>query len=254
VTHSRQSGIAFRIGLLAFFVGVCSLLCVLSPVRAQVSPKKIVRTQEELPLFSYPVQETARALLTSDDATFNVLTGQVKRDLDSVLRDYDIQDKGVLLHLLSHKVDLQMLSGDDVEALKTCEQMRSLFDQPELKVMGMFNDITFLKARMATGQSGGPIFQADYEKRFRVQVEALPWDVVAERIKNRKTKFEKLSVEYVKSQVEAEVEPFVSKNRSLDFAMATRLIYWRGELLTEVPQREIVLDILSAYMKEHNAL
>lgn len=223
-----------------------------SQTNAQSSPsKKVVRQEADLPQFSYPVTGTAEALLTADDTTFTAFASQVNDDLESILRDYNIQDKGVLLHLLSHKVDLQTLSGDDRGALQTCEQMRSLFDQPELKVMGMFSDLTFLNTRIATGASGGPIFQAEYEKRFRAQVEALPWDVVAERIKRSKAKAEKLTPEYVMSQVQTEIEPSVTKNHALDFHLATRLIYWRGELLTEVPQRQIMLTVLSQYINEH---
>ncbi len=219
---------------------------------AHSSPsKKVVSKEGDLPQFTYPVTGTAQALLMADDATFNAFASKVNDDLESILRDYDIRDKGVLLHLLSHRVDLHTLSDDDRSALQTCEQMRSLFDQPELKVMGMFNDLTFLNTRMATGLSGGPIFQAKYEKRFRWQVEALPWTVVAERIKNRKAKFEKLTAEYVMSQVETEIEPSITKNHALDFKLATRLVYWRGELLTEVPQRLIVLTVLSQYINEH---
>jgi len=221
---------------------------------AQDLPKKVVRSESDLPRFSYPLSETAQAVLSSNDVTFNNLANQVRPDLASIFRDYDIQDKGVLINLLSHKVDIETLAGDDAEALKTCEQMRLLFEQPELKVMGMFSDVSFLESRMATGNSSGSVFQSAYEKNFRARVEALPWDVVAERIRNRKAKFDKLTVEYVKARVEAEIEPFVSKNRALDFPMATRLIYWRGELLTEVPQREIVLQILSTYISQHTAL
>jgi prolyl oligopeptidase len=221
---------------------------------AQSSPSRIVvRKQEDLPQFTYPMTGTAQVLLTSDDATFNVLASQVKHDLDSVLQDYDIQDRGVLVNLLSDQVDLQMLFGDDAQALKTCEQMRALFDKPDMKATGMFNDLSFLRARIATGQSNGEAFQLEYEKDLRSLVESLPWEVVAERIRKRKARFEKLNTEYVKTQVENEIEPFVTKNHALDFPMATRLIFWRGILLTEVPQRQVVLDILSAYIKEHGA-
>ena len=240
----------FALAALFAFASQSAAVGSLTDPQASVT-KKIVSTQEDLPQFSYPVRGSAQVLLMADDATFNAFASKVNDDLESILRDYDIRDKGVLLHLLSHKVDLRTLSGDDRSALQTCEQMRSLFDQPELKVMGMFTDLIFLNTRMVTGLSGGPVFQAEYEKRFRSQVEALPWDVVAERIKNRKAKFEKLTAEYVMSQVETEMEPSITKNHALDFNLATRLIYWRGELLTEIPQRQIVLNALSQYINEH---
>lgn len=50
------------------------------------------------------------------------------------------------------------------------------------------------------------------------------------------------------AQVEADIEPYLSQHHALDFPAATKLVYWRGTLLTEVPQRQIVLDIPSAYI------
>jgi hypothetical protein len=231
---------------------VMALLVAPLAAAAQSVGKKTINSEADLPQFYYPVTGTAEALLISDPATFDVLARRVRHDLESILRDYEIRDHGVLLHLLSAEVDLQMLFGDDAEALKTCEQMRGLFDRPDMKATGMFNDLSFLRARIATGQSNSEAFQLEYEKDFRSLVESLPWDVVAERIRKRKARFEKLNAEYVETQVETEIEPFVTKNHALDFAMATRLIFWRGTLLTEVPQRKIVLDILSTYIEEHD--
>jgi len=194
---------------------------------------------------------TAQALLASDAATFATFATHIKRDLESILSNNDIDDKGVLLRLLSDKVDLEMLFREDAEALETCEKMRILVDRADFRATGMFNDLSFIRARMATGRSDGKAFQAEYKKDFGSLVKSLPWDVVAERIKKTRIKFARLSADYVKTQVETEIEPYVSAHHALDFPTATRLIFWRGTLLTEVPQREIVLDILSAYMKEH---
>jgi hypothetical protein len=242
--------LSFWVGLASIVIAIALLVAPLTA--AQLIDKKKINSEADLPQFSYPVTGTAQALLISDAPTFDVLARRVRHDLESILRDYDIQDHGVLLHLLSDEVDLQMSFGDDAEALKTCEQMRVLFDRPDMKATGMFNDLSFLRARIATGQSNGEAFQLEYEKDFRSLVESLPWDVVAERIRKRKARFEKLNAEYVKTQVETEIEPFVTKNHALDFPMATRLIFWRGTLLTEVPQRQIVLDILSTYIEEHD--
>lgn len=246
--------VRMRLAIVVLAAGSTAFAQTRPPTNAQpVHSKKVVKKEGDLPTFMYPVTGTAQALLDSDAATFNAFASRVRSDLESVFREYDVQDKGVLLHLLSDKLDLQTSFGDDADALNTCEQMRLLFDQPAMKVTGMFNDVTFLKARMTTGQSGGEAFQREYEKTFRSQVDSLPWAVVAERVRKRRADFERLSVEYVASRVRADIEPFVSEHHALDFPRATRLIFWRGVLLTELPQRQIVLDVLSAYIKEHDA-
>ena len=60
-------------------------------------------TVDDLPLFTYPVTGSAQALLSTDDATFNAFARNVRNDLESVLRDYDVQDKGVLVQLSGQK-------------------------------------------------------------------------------------------------------------------------------------------------------
>ena len=249
---SSSRDFSLWVGVTTRVIAVALLVAPLAAA-AQSVGKKTINSEADLPRFSYPVTGTAQALLISDTPTFNSLARQVRHDLESILRDYDIQDRGVLLHLLSDEVDLQIWFGGDTEALKTCEQMRGLFDKPDMKATGMFNDLSFLRARIATGQSNGEAFQLEYQKDFRSLVESLPWDVVAERIRKRRARFETLNAEYVKTQVETEIEPFVTKNHALDFPMATRLIFWRGTLLTEVPQRQIVLDILSTYIEKHDS-
>lgn len=217
----------------------------------QAGTKPKLGKEADLPQFSYPVAGTAIQLLEADPETFKKFASQVRTDLDSVFKDYDVEDPSVLIHLLSHQLDLQMLFEQDQDALETCAKMRDLFDKPELKTMGMFNDVTFIRTRMTTGSSDGPAFQRDYEARFRDQVNALPWAVVSERIVKIKSKFEKLSLDSVRSRVVAEIEPTISKNHALDFSTATRLIFWRGVLNTELPQREIVLSVLNDYIRAH---
>jgi hypothetical protein len=227
------------------------LLTLFAPTKAESTDKPKIRSEADLPRFNYPMKLAAQELLTSDATTFDAFAEKVKRDLESVLRNYDTEDPGVLVRLLSDKVDLEMLFREDVEALQTCEQMRNLVDRPDFKATGMFNDLSFIRARMATGRSDGQAFQAEYRKDFASLVSLLPWDVVAERIKKTQKKFERLNNEYVQMQVAAEIEPYLKEHQSLDFRLATKLIFWRGTVLTEIPQRQIVLDILNAYIKQH---
>lgn len=233
--------------------GAAAVCVIALPLGAYSADKSEVRSEADLPQFSYPMTLSARALITSDTATFGAFAARVKRDLESIFLRYDIADTGVLVRLLSDKVDLQVLFKDDVEALKTCEQMRSLVDRPDFKATGMFNDLSFIRARMASGRSDGEEFQTEYKKDFGSLVESLPWDIVAGRVKKTAQKFERLSKEYVLMQVDTEIEPYVSAHHALDFRMATKLIFWRGTLLTELPQRQIVLDVLTAYIKAHDA-
>src|SRR4051812_9152739 len=94
--------------------------------------KKTVRTQDDLPRYSYPITGTASALLTADDPTFAAFAAKVRADVDRTLADYDIQDHAALRELLSTRLALQVLSGtEDKQALATVNQIRMLEDKPD---------------------------------------------------------------------------------------------------------------------------
>ncbi len=230
-------------------VGLVPMDC--SRLGAQAEQKSKIASDVDLPRFTYSAPISAATLLGADDATFKNFATRVRTDLETIFRDYEITDNAVLLHLLSHRLDLEMLFEDDVAALETCKQMQALFEKPELKAMGMYNDVAFIRARMATGKSGGPEFQREYQTLLEAKTNLLPWEVVAERIRKTQARFEKLSTDYVNERVASEIEPVVSKEKAFDFQAATRLIFWHGVLSTELPQRGIVLRVLSAYIDAH---
>jgi hypothetical protein len=65
-------------------------------VRPQTSGKKRVGSQSDLPRFTYSATGSASDLVQADDAAFNAFAAKVKADLDSIFRDYDIEDKATL--------------------------------------------------------------------------------------------------------------------------------------------------------------
>jgi hypothetical protein len=58
-----------------------------------------------------------------------------------------------------------------------------LDDRPGFKATGMFNGLSFLRARIAPGRSDGKSFQAEFRNDLGALVQSLPWDVVAARFK-----------------------------------------------------------------------
>jgi hypothetical protein len=86
---------------------------------AQTSRKKIVKSDDDLPRFTYPVRGSASALVEADDATFNVVAAKIRPDLDNILRDYEINDKATMRDLLSARLELQMLRGEYLPAFET---------------------------------------------------------------------------------------------------------------------------------------
>src|ERR1700733_1580679 len=105
----------------------CALILLFAPFATGEANKKIqVKEQSDLPRFTYPLSGPASVLLQADAATFNAFAVKVRTDLDAILRDYEIEDKATLRSLLSAKLDLHHLAGEDAAALATVKALRAL--------------------------------------------------------------------------------------------------------------------------------
>jgi hypothetical protein len=102
---------------------------------SQSGEKKKVNSQADLPRFSYPMAVPASELVRADDATFNAFVTKVHADLDTIFRDYSIDHKATLRTLLSVKLDLQQLAGEDQAALQTIDTLRSFEEKPAAKLI-----------------------------------------------------------------------------------------------------------------------
>ena len=200
-----------RLFVLVFATGS---LVVLSPATssAQTPAKKVVKTQDDLPRFNYPITGTATDLVKSDDATFNAFASKVQADVDSVLSDYDIQDHATLRSLLSVQLALQVLSGtQDKAALVNIAKLRDLEDKPDAKLLSGIRTEAFLKARIQTGQSSGPAFTQAYSGAYAAALAPLPWAVVANRVKESKSSAQLISEALILGSVQAQIEPALAK-------------------------------------------
>jgi hypothetical protein len=104
------------------------------------TPKKIASTEADLPRFNYPVDGDAQQLLNMPAEDFLRFASPIRSDVDSTLRDYDIQDHAAHRKLLQARLNLEILSGENAAALKTIQEIRSLEDKPVIKVVASLNE------------------------------------------------------------------------------------------------------------------
>jgi hypothetical protein len=214
--------------------------------------KKVVKTEDDLPRFNYPISGTATALLQSDDATFNVFAGRVKTDIDSLLTGYDIQDHATLRDILNVRVSLQLLAGDDKAALATLDQLRSLEDKPDAKLLSGLRTRAMLAAHASTGQTSGAAFDAAFAKAYAASVDPLPWAIVGNRVKEAKSSAEILSPALLLGSVQAGIEPALARSHQLSNDLAWALIGDRVALKQILPLKQQTLAVLTKDVAEHD--
>ena len=234
-------------GFLAVFLAILAAL----PLAA-TAQKKVVKTEDDLPRFNYPISGTATELLQSDDTTFNAFAARVKADVDSVLNDYDIQDHATLRDLLSVRAALQLLAGDDKSALVTLDQVRELEDKPDAKLLSGLRTRAMIAARASTGQSSGAAYEAAFAKAYADALQPLPWAIVGNRIKESKSSVEIISPAIILGSVQANIEPALAKTHQLGNDLAWALISDRLTLKQVLPLKQPALAVLTKDVAEHN--
>ena len=216
--------------------------------------KKKVTSQADLPRFSYPLTGTASELVQSDDSTFKAFAAKVRADLDSVLRDYEIDDKATLRTLLSVKLDLQELAGEYKDGLETVAALRALQQKPAAKLFAFLYTRARLQAAIDAKAIQGPAYEQAFTKYFKEAIDPLPWDVVQDSVKESYAGSRLYTKSVAVGNVETELDPAVQKSGALDNQEAWDLISTRDDLQSGIPLLHARAQVLKEYIAAHNVV
>jgi len=231
------------------------LLLLLTPVAyAQSSAKKKVSSQTDLPRFTYPVQGSASELVQADDATFNVFAKKVQTDLDTIFRDYEIEDKSTLRTLLTARFNLQRLVGEYRAALESVDALRAAQEKPAAKLTSGLFDLAMLQAVIETKSTAGPTFDQVFTKRFSESINALPWDIVQDDIRSWYASTRVYTKSFALGDVKTDLDPAVQKSGAPDNLEAWDLIGTRASLRFYIPLEPVLGPILKQYIAAHNVV
>ena len=240
---------------------VCSLLAslllfilIVPFSHSQSVPKKKVNSQADLPRFSYPVTGSASELVQADDASFNAFATKVRTDLETIFRNYEIADKATMRSLLSARLDLQELAGENQAALETVEALRALEEKPAAKlVTGLFARAR-LQAAIETKSSSGPAFVQAFTKFYGEAINSLPWDVVQDSMKASYASSRIYTKAVALGGVKTDIDPAVEKSGTLDNLEAWDLISTRDDLRVAIPLGPARAEVLKRYIAAHNVV
>jgi hypothetical protein len=230
---------------------VCLLVLLVPIVHSQTGDKKKVDNASDLPRFTYPVTGSASDLVQSDSATFNAFAAKVKADLDSIFRDYDIQDKATLRSLLSARVSLQQAAGENQLALETLESLLKLAEKPTDNLHTRVVTKSELQAAVETNSTSGPAFEQAFRRYFRQAWDALPSDVAQNTARNVIAGSVTFGSAVVIGEVKAVFDPAIQKSGVLNNTQAWELIRERNTLRIDLPVQDAEVEILREFVASH---
>jgi hypothetical protein len=214
--------------------------------------KKKVASASDLPRFSYPMNVPPSSFLMTDDETFNAFALKVMHDVDSVLNEYDIEDKATLRSLYGTKLDVQMLTNDNQGALATLNTLRSLQEKPQSKATSGMIDRPLLDARISTRANSGEALQRAFQSNLEALLGSMEWRVVQDRVKQVKGSFEIATPDLIVGSEKQGLDPAAKQSNTVDLDAAETLIEDRSFIKIIYPVRQQALAALTAYVTAHN--
>jgi len=212
-------------------------------LQAQTKPR--IEKAADLPRFTYPLKGSLEALV-KDPTTFAAFSADLRRDVESVLAKYEIADKASERELLGTLLQLDLLAGKDADALKRIEQIRVLQEKPADKLLTGLQARAIIDGRMAAGS--GPAYLAAVRSSLEASLKPLPYEVIANDIKEAKASAELLGEGRLLGYVNEVLQPTVDKTGALSSELAPGLVSVRYALVLRLPLKQTLVDTYSAYL------
>jgi len=214
------------------------------------APKKKITRAADLPQFSYPISGKVEDLLRSPEA-FNQLMAQVRKDIESVLAGYDIEEAATRRRLLGTLARLDLLEGKDEDALRLLDQVREIEDKPGQKLISGLTFRAIIEARAQYKDHNSAEYRREVYRRVRESLDKLPFDVVENDIKSSKAGFEMLNENVAIGQIRSVFDPVVEKTGGLSDPLADQLPAVQVTLREILPLKDSLTEAFASYLAAH---
>lgn len=232
-----------------FWIGVMLLALIVDAHAQDASPARtVITTQANLPRHSYALTTTSASALLDDDAAFNALAAQVRRDTEVTLHDYDIRDQKAKVALYSVLRDLALLRGDATAELGYGEKMRASASKPAAKLTySLLEDAAAKAASVSVDQRASA-----YRDALKKAINPMPWAVVREDLKNIKHVAQLPNEPItVRAEMAAVVDPVVGASGRLSDKQARGIVAARVDLEYITPYNKDTVDVIGRHIASH---
>ena len=215
---------------------------------AQTKPR--IEKAADLPRFSYKVEGNVEDILR-DDAKFARFAADVRRDAESVLRDYEIDDRATLRQLEGELAQLDYLDGKPDAALARLGRIKELQDKPADKLMSGMQMRAIIGAQRKVGDRTSDAYRAEVGRLIGADLAPLPYEVVQNEVKEAKASAEIASEALVLGYMRNVIQPTVDKAGALSSDLAPVVINAKYRLVATLPLKRTLITTYSAYLDAH---
>lgn len=216
---------------------------------AGAAEKPKITSQDQLPRFEYALTGKAADILT-DAPAYEALAAKVRKDLEGLLDQYAIEDRTTLQGILTTLMSLDFEAGNDAAALERLAKIRELEAKPANKLTTGVLLESVISARRSHAAMDDA-FRAAFAKTYAEKVNALPYEVVADNLKQAKASAEIVSRALLLGSVESQVQPGLDKTGTISGDVAQELVAQRVAYTTFIPLKDERASVLGAYLAAH---
>jgi hypothetical protein len=230
---------------------VTGLVTILTAAGAALAGDKIpVKSADDLPRHTYTIPGKVSELLQSDEQ-FAALAKAVRADLEADLAKYEIGDATALQRLYGVVLNLNLLEGRLERVSEDVARLRELETKEAKKLTTGLVAEAWVAARKRAGQDDDEFRTALRQDLLR-RLRDLPWEVVADEIKQRKAQLEIATEPFLMGMVQSSLDPTVEKNEGrISSDVAHQIVSLRFMLKIAIPIRSAVLSAYQAVIDEH---
>jgi subtilisin family serine protease len=217
---------------------------------AAAEGKKRIDKAADLPRFSYKLDGRIEDMVR-DDAKFKPFAGEVRRDLESVLAQYDIEDKATLRQILGELAQLDILDGSYEAALARVAQVKALEEKPADKLLSGITARAIVAGVHASPDRTSAAYRAAAAQSIKSELAAIPYDVIANEAKEIKAFAELLGEGRLIGNVREVLQPSVDKNGSMSSDLAPALVRVKYTYRYILPLKPALVDAWTTYLAAH---
>ena len=235
--------------LTRYTVAACALALVVAPAFAQTKPR--IEKAADLPHFTYriggPVEDIVR-----DAAKFKPFAAEVRRDTESVLAKYEIDDHATLRNLEGELALLDYLDGNYDSALARAARIKGLQEKPAEKLLSGMQLRAMVDAQRKEGSATSPAYRSEVGRLIAADLAPLPYDVIQNEVKEAKESAEIASEALMLGYVRNVIQPTVDKTGTLSSDLAPAIINARFRLTVSLPLKDTLVGTYATYLAAHH--
>ena len=234
----------------AFFKPTILAFALALTLPALAADKQRIEREADIPRFSYTIAEPLETVVR-DKAVFAKVTEKMRADMESVLAKYDIADKASQRQYLGTLMLLDFLAGNYDAALARSEAVRAAEEKPADKLLSGLRLRAMVAAAKQTGGINTPAYFEAVSKTIRTELDAMPYEVIANDVKGYKAGAETLGEGRVLGGVRDVLQATLNKTGALSSDLAPGLISARYALETALPLKQTLVTTYTAYLDQH---